>query len=290
MTLELFPIHIDIIGINDDATKRVLEALEKERLRIENNDILAITSKVISISEGRVIELSKVIPSRKACRMSNKYHITAEICELIISEADAVIGGIDRVMLTLKDNVLMVNAGIDKKNAGPGKVILHPANSPKSAEQIRKKVLETSGKRIGVIITDSRTQPLRVGTIGIALGVSGFDPVIDERGKPDLFGRPLQVTRRALADELATAAEILMGETSERVPAVLIRGAPVTLDDKTTPPKKFLIPPDECFYTRILSTWRKPYRARRGQKVTRNPARRKVGCLMQRGVLRREVP
>nr|MDO8100262.1 coenzyme F420-0:L-glutamate ligase [Candidatus Njordarchaeota archaeon] len=264
--LELFPIHTDMIVMNDDVTGRILEGLEKEGLRVEDNDILAITSKVISVSEGRVIELSKVVPSRKAYRMSNKYHIIAEICELIMSEADAVIGGIDRVMLTLKNNVLMANAGIDKKNAGPGKVVLHPTNSPKAAEQIRKKVLETIGKRIGVIITDSRTQPLRIGTIGIALGVSGFEPIIDERGKPDLFGRPLQVTRRALADELATAAEILMGETSERVPAVLIRGAPVTLDDNTTPPRKFHVSPDECFYTRILSTWRKACRTRIGRK------------------------
>lgn len=257
ITLELFPIHTDVIGINDDVTKRILEALEKERLRIENNDILAITSKVISVSEGRIIELNKVVPSRTAYRMSTKYHIIPEICELIIREADAVIGGIDGVMLTLKNNVLIANAGIDKKNAGPGKVVLHPTNSSKAAEQVRERVLEISGKKIGVIITDSRTQPLRIGTIGIALGVSGFEPIIDERGKPDLFGRPLQVTRRALADELAAAAEILMGETSERVPAVLIRDAPVTLNCKTTSSKELHVPPDECFYSRILPTWKR---------------------------------
>jgi F420-0:gamma-glutamyl ligase len=104
-----------------------------------------------------------------------------------------------------------------------------------------------------VIITDSRTQPLRIGTIGVALAVCGFEPLADERGKPDLYGRPLQVTRRALADELATAAEILMGETNECVPAVLIRDAPVNLTDKTFSSFALYVPPNECFYTKILS-------------------------------------
>jgi coenzyme F420-0:L-glutamate ligase/coenzyme F420-1:gamma-L-glutamate ligase len=250
--------------MNDDVTKLILEALEKEGLVLENGDILSITSKVISISEGRTIELSKVVPSRKAFRMSKKYHIIPEVCELIIREADVVIGGMDGVVLTLKNNVLIANAGIDKKNAGLGKVVLHPTDSPKTAEQIRARVLNTAGKKIGVIITDSRTQPLRIGTIGIALGISGFEPVVDERGRPDLFGRPLQVTRRALADELASAAEILMGETNERVPAVLIKGAPITLQDKTTEPQELHVPPDECFYTKILAACRRAPGKRRG--------------------------
>jgi F420-0:gamma-glutamyl ligase len=132
-------------------------------------------------------------------------------------------------------------------------VILHPLDSPRAAEHTRNEFLKNEGKRIGVIITDSRTQPLRIGTIGLALAASGFEPIADERGKPDLFGRPLQVTKRALADELATAAEILMGETDERVPVVLIRNAPITLADATPSPSTFYVPPDVCFYTKILS-------------------------------------
>jgi coenzyme F420-0:L-glutamate ligase len=208
---------------------------------------------VVAVSEGRIAELSKIVPSKKARNLSEKYHVLPEICELIIREADTIIGGIDGVILTLKNNTLIANAGIDKKNAGLGKVILHPENPTRAAEQIRKEFLNTEGKRIGVVITDSRTQPLRVGTIGLALGVSGFDPIVDERGKPDLFGRPLQVTKRALADELATAAEILMGETDELVPIVLVRNSSITLTDFTPSPSTFFVPPDICFYTKILS-------------------------------------
>jgi coenzyme F420-0:L-glutamate ligase/coenzyme F420-1:gamma-L-glutamate ligase len=251
--LELLSLHTGIMRVDENVTDRIRETLAKERLQIRNGDILAITSKVIAVSEGQIVELDKVIPSRKARNLSNRFHVLPEICELILKEADTVIGGIDGVILTLKNNTLIANAGIDKKNAGPGKVVLHPSNSPRAAERIRNDFLKNEGKRIGVIITDSRTQPLRVGTIGVALAVCGFEPLVDERGKPDLYGRPLQVTRRALADELATAAEILMGETNECVPAVLIRDAPINLTDKTFSPSSLFVPPNECFYTKILS-------------------------------------
>jgi coenzyme F420-0:L-glutamate ligase len=242
-----------MIHADDKLTQRIRQALVGEKLEVRNGDILAITSKIVAISEGRIVELNRIAPSKKARSLSNKYHILPEICELIIKEADSIIGGIDGVILTLKNSTLMANAGIDKKNAGPGNVVLHPENSTRTAEQMRDDFLRTEGKRIGVVITDSRTQPLRVGTIGLALAVSGFDPITDERGKPDLFGRPLLITRRALADELATAAEVLMGETDECVPVVLIRNAPVTMTDSTPLPSTFFVPPSICFYTKILS-------------------------------------
>jgi coenzyme F420-0:L-glutamate ligase len=242
-----------MIYADDKVTQRIRQALVSEKLEVRNGDILAITSKVVAITEGRIVELNKIAPSKKARNLSKKYHVLPEICELIIKEADSIIGGTDGVILTLKNGTLMANAGIDKKNAGPGSVVLHPENSTRTAELIRNDFLKIDGKRIGVVITDSRTQPLRVGTVGLALAVSGFDPISDERGKPDLFGRPLLITKRALADELATAAEVLMGETDERVPAVLIRNAPVTMTDSTPLPSTFFVPPSICFYTKILS-------------------------------------
>ncbi|WXG45725.1 MAG: coenzyme F420-0:L-glutamate ligase [Candidatus Atabeyarchaeum deiterrae] len=255
--LEIIPIHPGMIEFNDNVIERMLQALNKDGFRIMDSDILAVTSKVISVSEGRVVELDKVTPSRKAYSLSRKYKVLPEISELIIREADMIIGGMDGVILTIKNNSLIANAGIDKKNAGQGKVVLHPRDSPKAAKRIRTDILNKTGKKIGVIIADTRTQPLRIGVIGIALAVSGFEPIVDERGRSDLFGRPLQVTKRALADQLATAAEILMGETNECTPAVLIRGAPVTLNDLTPLPKMQYVPPDECFYTKILSRLRR---------------------------------
>jgi coenzyme F420-0:L-glutamate ligase len=208
---------------------------------------------VVVVSEGRIVELSKVTPSKEAFDLSGKYHILPEICELIIREADTIIGGMDGVILTIKNNTLIANAGIDRKNAGPGNVVLHPLDSTQAADRVRKEFLRKEGKRIGVIITDSRTQPLRIETVGIALASSGFEAIVDERGRPDLYGRAFQVTKRALADELATAAEILMGETTERIPVVLIRNAPIALTDSTPSPSTFYVAPHLCFYTKILS-------------------------------------
>lgn len=251
--MELYAIRTGMIGAGDDVVDIILRGLSRERLSIENRDVVAITSKVISISEGRIVELQKVTPSKRAYSLSKKYRVLPELAELIIREADRVIGGMDGVILTLKDNILIANAGIDRKNAGPDRAVLHPRNSSSAANQIRKSILEKMGRKVGVIITDTRTQPLRIGTIGVALATSGFEPIVDEIGKPDLFSRPLRVTKRALADQLATAAEILMGETNEGVPAVLIRNAPITLNEMTTPPSTLLVPPSECFYTKILS-------------------------------------
>jgi coenzyme F420-0:L-glutamate ligase len=251
--MELYAVHTGMIEKGDNVVDMILRGLSRDGLGIENGDVLAVTSKVISVSEGRVVELKNVTPSRRAYSLSKKYHVLPELTELIIREADRIIGGMDGVILTLKDNLLIANAGIDRKNAGPNRAVLHPKDSSNAANQIRKSILEKAGRKVGVIITDTRTQPLRIGTIGVALASSGFEPVIDEIGKPDLFSRPLRVTKRALADQLATAAEILMGETTEVIPAVLIRNSPITLNEMTTPPSTLLVPPNECFYTKILS-------------------------------------
>jgi coenzyme F420-0:L-glutamate ligase/coenzyme F420-1:gamma-L-glutamate ligase len=251
--MELFAVHTGMIKTGHNIADTILQSLVKEGLRIESGDIIAVTSKVISVSEGRIVELKKISPSRRALSLSKKYNVMPELTELILREADRIIGGMDGVILTLKDNILLANAGIDRKNAGPDNAVLHPIDSSSAANSIREYVLEKTGRKVGVIVTDTRTQPLRIGTIGVAIGVSGFEPIIDEIGKPDLFSRPLRITKRALADQLATAAEILMGETNECVPAVLIRGAPVTLNDTTTPPVALLVPPSRCFYTKILS-------------------------------------
>jgi coenzyme F420-0:L-glutamate ligase len=268
--MELYAIHTGMIKARDNVTDMIFQGLSRDGLQIEDKDVLAVTSKVISMSEGRIVELKNVAPSRRAYTLSKKYNVSPELTELIVREADRIIGGMDGVILTLKDNTLIANAGIDKKNAGPDRVVLHPKDSPKAAKQIREDFLERTGKKVGVIVTDSRTQPLRIGTIGIALATSGFEPILDERGKLDLFCRPLRVTRRAFADQLATAAEILMGETNECVPVVLIRNAPIALKDMTPSPSALYVPPNECFYTKILSGFKTKTSKKKKEKIRKN--------------------
>jgi len=166
--------------------------------------------------------------------------------ELIIRESDEILGGIPGVVVTITKGVLSPSAGIDNSNAPDGHVVLLPADPKKSAIEIRKKLMKKYNCNIAVIVGDSRTQPLRLGCVGIALGCAGIEPVEDIRGQKDLFGKPLLITRRATADNLVSAAQIIMGEADESTPAVLIRDAPaVFIEDSVDIPQ---IPRVECLY------------------------------------------
>ncbi len=161
-------------------------------------------------------------------------------------ESDEIIGGIPGVVVTITKGVLSPSAGIDNSNAPEGHVVLLPEDPKKSAMEIRNKLMAEYGFNIAVIIGDSRTQPLRLGCVGIALACAGIEAVEDVRGKKDLFVKPLLITRRATADNLVSAAQIIMGEADESTPAVLIRDAPVRFvegsDDIPT------ISRNECLY------------------------------------------
>lgn len=260
MKMELFPIKTKIIMPDDDIMAVIFDAMKKQNLKFQDNDILVIAETPIGTTEGCTIKLSDIKPSEEAIKLAKKYELLPEIAQLVLDESDEILGGIPHVVLTIKYNTLMANAGVDKSNVPEGYAQILPKNPAKSAEKIRKIVKEKTGKSIGVIIADSRTQPLRVGNIGMALAVAGFVPVEDERGKEDLFGKPLRITRRAVADNLTSAAEVLMGESNESVPAVLIRGAPVTFVDKTFESKDMWMPPDQCMYMNIFEQWHEAYK------------------------------
>ena len=175
--------------------------------------------------------------------------------ELILRESDEIVGGIPGVVLTLNKGFLFPNAGIDSSNAPPGHVVLFPADPKGSATAIRERM--GKGKRIGVIIGDSRTHPLRLGCVGVALACSGLEAVEDARGQKDLFGRELKITRKAIADNLVSAAQIVMGEGDEGIPAAIIRdsGVPINEAGGEIP----TIPPAECMYIGALGIGPRPY-------------------------------
>ena len=128
---------------------------------------------------------------------------------------------------------------------------LWPKNPFKEAEEIRQEILEATGKHVGVLIVDSRVTPLRMGTTGLALTVAGFEPVRDCRNEKDLYGRAVSITRHALADDLASAAHLLMGETNEHVAAVLIKKAPVKFTESVKP-SAVVIPADRCLFAKHI--------------------------------------
>jgi coenzyme F420-0:L-glutamate ligase/coenzyme F420-1:gamma-L-glutamate ligase len=255
--MQVFPIRTRVITPDDNFLDIVLEGIETAGLAIIENDILTAAETPLGTTEGRVVDLSTIQVSMEAAKLAEKYELLPTVAELVLQEADEILGGIPHVVLTIKNNTLMANAGVDKSNVPPGFASLLPIDSRASAERLRKEIMNRTGKTVGVMIIDSRTQPLRLGNIGMALGVAGFKPVADDRGRKDLFGNELRITRRAIADNLASACTAVMGESNESVPVALIRDAPVEFVDKSFDSSEMWISPKECMYMAIFDQWRR---------------------------------
>jgi coenzyme F420-0:L-glutamate ligase / coenzyme F420-1:gamma-L-glutamate ligase len=223
---------------------------------LRDGDMLVVSSKFIAVSEGRVVDLETVVPSRQATSASKRLGISPELCELVIRESDDVIGGVAGFMLTLKEGLLTPNAGIDKSNVEHGKVVLYPRNPSESATALVEEMRFRRGVEIGVVVSDSRLMPTRKGTVGVALAAAGMEAIVDLRGKPDLFGNVLKVTSQAVADDLCSGAQVVMGEANESVPIVLVRGL-TTSAGRSYRMSSFAVDPEQCVYMRSLG-----YRAR----------------------------
>jgi len=246
--MRLYAVRTSIIKTGENLAEVILESLKKQNLKLEDRDVLALASKIVAYAEGRVAKLSNIKPSEKAKELAKKFSLQPEFAELILQEADKVYGGVERAVLTLKNGVLTANAGIDNKNAPVGFVVLWPKNAEKRAKDIREEIIHRTGKKIAVLIVDSGLVPLRLGTKGLALAVAGFKPVMDFRGEKDIFGKTLIITRHAVADDLASAAHLLMGEVAEKTPVVLIKDAPVVFDGGVYGCEDMMISPDECIF------------------------------------------
>ena len=211
----------------DNIIDRVISSLRNtDAKNIENGDILLFAESPLSTIQGRNINLADVTPSEKAEDLALQYQMDPRVVEVVLWESDKIVGGVPGFLLAGKGDLILPNAGVDESNAPLGWVTRLPEDPERCAAQLRDDVRMKTGKDIATIIIDSRTHSMRLGVTGVALGCSGILPITDERGKPDLFGHALQVTRRAIADSLASTAELLMGESNECVPVVLVRGYP----------------------------------------------------------------
>ncbi len=164
--------------------------------------------------------------------LGEKYQMDPRTVEVVIRESDSIVGGIKGFLLCMKGGTLLPNAGVDASNAPPGCVTPLPKNPDQSALAIKNSIGEKTGAKVGVIIADSRTHAMRLGCSGVAIGSAGITSVIDDRGRSDLFGRKLEVTKRAVADNIASAAELVMGEADECIPAAIIRGLGMPIGDQ----------------------------------------------------------
>jgi coenzyme F420-0:L-glutamate ligase len=228
---KLIGLKLPLIKPGDDLVARILGAASKVG-GLRDGDVLVIASKIVATANGKVKELAEIRPSRRAKQLAEKSAQPPELVEIILREADKILGTSKGAILTIKNGLLCANAGVDRSNVPPGFVALMPSRPNAEAKKLRRTINKRSGRKVGVIISDSNVKPLRVGTVGQAIGIAGIEPVVDYRGQPDLYGRSLRLTFQAVADQLATAAQTMMGEGAERVPAVIVRGTNVRATEK----------------------------------------------------------
>jgi coenzyme F420-0:L-glutamate ligase/homotetrameric cytidine deaminase len=227
--VEILGIKTEVIEVGGDLVDAIQKGMECTGLDLQDGDILVVSESAVATWKRRVIKLESVKPSKLAESLALRFSKDPREMELIIQESDKIIGGIPGVVLTMIDGFLYPNGGIDHSNAPHGYVVLLPLHPMKLAAEIRMRI--SGNKRIAVIIGDSRTHPLRLGCVGVALASFGIDPVEDVRGQKDLYGRELKITRKAVADNLVSAAQIVMGEGDEGIPAAIIRGAPIPITE-----------------------------------------------------------
>jgi coenzyme F420-0:L-glutamate ligase len=240
----LFPIKLPMVKLGQKLHPVVLGALQAREFQLRDGDIICIASKVVSIAERRIVHHKRKRVSDSARRLAAKYSMNEQLAQIVLEQADSICGGVDGFLLTIKQGILTANAGVDVKNSPIGTATLWPAHPDNSASGLRASLIRHENARVGVVIVDSRVTPLRLGTVGLAIGLSGFRTIRDDRGMRDLYGRRVMVTRTNLADDLASAAHLMMGERDERNGLVVIRNAPVTMTNTTS--RKLILDARKC--------------------------------------------
>ena len=218
--MQIIPVHIEKeIEPHDDLSELIMNSQE-----IHSGDVLVIAQKIISKQEGRIVELSSITPSLLAEGISSEYAKDPKIMQLILNESKQIIR-MDRGIIIVETNhgFICANAGVDESNVPNGYATLLPLNSDLSADNIRTEILKKTNKSISVIISDTFGRPFRMGQINCAIGISGMAPILDYAGTKDSFDKTLRVTAIAIADELCSAAELVMKKTTN-YPVVIIRG------------------------------------------------------------------
>lgn len=253
MSLTVIPLLSDRMESEFDIFDALLDTLTKNNTKLQEGDVIVISTKYVSNSQGRVVKLENIRGSEQGIKISKKYQLKLEIAEIIVRESDKIFGGIGGFVITSSDNIMAPNAGIDKSNAKKGMAILYPKDPYLIAEQIRRKIFLELFIHVGIILVDSRLMPARIGTSGVAVACAGIEPVLDMRAKKDLDDNPLKVTFQAVVDNLATIANHTMGEGAESRPFAIVRNSGAKLTDKKISPSETAISPDQCVYVRGLS-------------------------------------
>lgn len=227
--------EVPLIRPGDDLAALMAAAIERAGLGPEPGDLLCVAQKVVSKAEGRQVDLADVAPGDEAKRLAAAVEKDPRLVQLVLDESTEVLRQRPGILIVRhRLGLVCANAGIDQSNIDHGggqQALLLPQHPDRSAAQLRSRLRRLTGAQLGVIITDSHNRPWRLGTVGVAIGSAGLEVLVDRRGGLDLFGRELRVTLINQADALAAAATLLMGETTEGTPIVVIKGLPPRSSD-----------------------------------------------------------
>lgn len=235
MTLTLISLpRIPLIKPGDDLVRVILNSLERTGLTFQDGDILVIAQKIVSKSEGRLVDLKAVTPSTQAVELAERSEKDPRMVELILRESKSVLRSRPgTIIVEHRLGFVCANAGIDQSNVNQENdgdwVLLLPLNPDETAANIKRRLEKISDARLGVLIIDSHGRSWRLGTAGVAIGLSGLPGLVDLRGEKDLFGYQLRISEVGAADELASAASLVMGQAAESKPVILVRGFPYPL-------------------------------------------------------------
>ena len=219
MSLQVIPIKIQKeIESGDDLVDLILQSFE-----INDGDVLVFSQKIISKNEGRILSLSSVNPSLLADGIASSYGKDPRLVELILSESKRIVRMENGVIIVeTKHGFVCANAGIDESNVKDGYATLLPDDPDKSANLLKDRIKQKTGKNVAIIISDTFGRPFRLGQTDVAIGIAGLEPILDYNGKPDTFGKIMQVTAIAIADEICSTSELVMGKV-QKCPIAVIR-------------------------------------------------------------------
>jgi coenzyme F420-0:L-glutamate ligase/coenzyme F420-1:gamma-L-glutamate ligase len=227
---------LPIVKEGDDLGALICRAAEKQGTPIQDGDVIVVTHVVVSRTEGNVIDLDTVAPSEFAKTVAKEFDKDPALIEVVLREAKSIARmGDGHLIVETKHGFICANAGVDRSNVqGERNVAPLPVKPDQSARRIRRKIKKVTEKDVAVIVSDTHGRALRRGEINVAVGVAGMKPIRDRRGENDLFGYTLRVKQTAVADELASAAELVIGQANEAVPVAIIRGYPYQKTEKAT--------------------------------------------------------
>ncbi|MCW4028034.1 MAG: coenzyme F420-0:L-glutamate ligase [Candidatus Bathyarchaeota archaeon] len=233
-TLGIFMNSVQVIAVEglpliqkgNNLGKLIVEAAEKQGTPLQSNDVVVVTHVVVSKAEGNVINLDTVNPSERAQEIAAQTKKDPALVQVILNETKEIVRiGQNSIITETKSGIICANAGVDRSNvSGDRNVVPLPENPNASAQHIRSEIKRAAGVDVAVIVSDTHGRPFRMGEINIAVGTSGFKPIRDRRGEKDLFGYVLRIKQTAVADELASAAELVIGQANEGIPVAIIRG------------------------------------------------------------------